>query len=113
MLDKSALLDKFKRNEKTLKVKAWGGEVVIQQLSIKEKSEIESMIYGNATPEQLRDGTYKIDMNALISSRLKAVSYCLVEPKLSVDDLETLTGDASEGINEVYKAIEEFNAPKK
>lgn len=113
MLNKEALLEKFKRNTKTVKVKAWGGEVVIQQLSIKEKSEIEAMIYGNATPEELQKGTYKIDMNAFISSRIKAVSYALVEPILSLEDLETLTGEASEGINEVHKAIEEFNVPKK
>ena len=113
MLNKEMLLGKFERKQKTIKVKAWGGEVVIQQLSIKEKSEIEAMIYGNATPEELREGTFKIDMNALVASRIKAVSYALVEPKLSIEDLESLTGEAGEGINEVHSALEELNTPKK
>lgn len=113
MLNKEDLLGKFKRNEKTIQVKAWGGEVVIQQLSIKEKGEIEALIYGNSTPKELEKGTFKLDIKSLMASRMKAVSCSLVEPKMSVEDLESLTGDASEGINEIYKAIEDFNAPKK
>lgn len=113
MLDKNALLGKFKRNEKTIQVKAWGDEVKIQQLSIKEKSEIEALIYGNATPKELEKGSFKIDIKLLMASRMKAVSYSLVEPLMSVDDLESLIGEASEGINEIYKEIEEYNVPKK
>lgn len=113
MIEKNALLEKFKRNQKKIKVKAWGEEVVIQQLSVKEKSEVESFILGDATPEELRNGTFKIGMAAAIESRILAVSYALVEPKMSVEDLNSLDASASEGLGEIYQAIEDFNTPKK
>lgn len=112
MLDKSLLFEKYNRGSKEVEVPAWGGTVKIQKLTIKEKTEIESILYANASQKELSKGSFKIDLSQMMAAQIKSISYALVEPSMSIEELEGLTGEAIEGLKQLAKEIDDFNTPK-
>jgi len=71
-------------NEK--EVEAFGGTVKVRDLTIKEAG-----IVAEATDE--------------FKQMLLTVSFALVEPKMSVEDLETMTARAAEDFAKIIKAV--------
>jgi len=88
---------KYKTEEKTIKVKAWDGEVKIKKLTIEETNTFLNI--------QKNDGG--------VAGIVQAVSSCLVEPEITANEINELDESAFEGVNEIYKALNEFSKPKK
>lgn len=110
MLKLEDIQKKHPTQEKTITVKAWGGDVRIRQLTIGERSEVMGMMMAGDT-KVVGD---KIQANAgqYAKSRILAASFALVEPAISYEDLSSLHG-AMEAVDEIYEALNEFDTPKK
>ena len=74
-----------------------GAEVTVRELSQLEGSEIASKIYdvNTATGEQT------INMVEYVKAKFARASAMLVEPEMSVEDLQALTGDVVKVVNEI------------
>lgn len=110
MLKIEDIRKKHPTQEKTVTIKAWGGDVRIRQLTIGERAEVMGMMMSG-------DGKVvgkKIHTNAgqYAKSRILAASFALVEPSISYDELSALP-DAMDAVNEINEALNEFDAPKK
>lgn len=110
MLKFEDIQKKHPTQEKTITVKAWGGDVRIRQLTIGERSEVMAMMM-SGDGKVVRD---KIRANAgqYAKSRILAASFALVEPAISYDDLSALSG-SMDAVNEINEALNEFDTPKK
>lgn len=115
MKTKEDLLNRFAKFEtKEIIVKAWDNmPVKIKKLSISEYNQTQAMMMNDATPEDLKNGKMAIAMGKMLDSQLLAVSYALVEPKMSFAELGSLDTDGQAGISEIYSALEEWDKPKK
>ncbi len=105
--------ERFSKETKEIEVKSWGGTVKIRKLTIRENDEVQAMFMNDATTEELSNGNLEISISKLQASQRLAVSMALVEPKLSVKQLEDLPTDAAEGIAEIYEQLQEWDKPKK
>lgn len=112
-MTKKELLEKFKPETKEIEVKAWGANVSIKKLTIKEANDVQSMLMNNATTEELQTGKLEISVGKLQQSQWLAVSYALVEPKLTIDEISGLSTDGQLGIAEIYEALQAWDKPKK
>ena len=110
MLKIEDIRKKHPTQEKTVTIKAWGGDVRIRQLTIGERAEVMGMMMAGDT-KVIGD---KVQANAgqYAKSRMLAASFALVEPQISYDELSGLAG-AMEAVDEIYEALNEFDAPKK
>ncbi len=110
MLDRKNLLSGFTLDEKTIKVKAWeslgDNEVKVRKLSVKESSEINSILFDGAEP---KDGQYLVQIDKLKKAQIATVNYALVEPSLTRNELERLSDEAHEGIAEIYTEVMNFD----
>ncbi len=113
-MTKEELFGRFKAETKEVAVKAWDNDkVTIRKLTIREASEVKSLLMNNATSEQLSSGKLEISVGLLEHSQYLAVSYALVTPKLTIEEIESLPTDALTGISEIHDAINEWDVPKK
>lgn len=112
-MDKRELLKKFKPKSKKLHVKAWDETVEIRELNAGEFIEINSIIMDGSVKEDLIDGKMNVSIANVEKAKFTRVSKALVNPKLSVEELESLGESAIAGINEINDEIGKFNAPKK
>lgn len=111
---KQDLLNKFKPKTKEIEVKAWGGITVeIRELSISEVNDIQASMLENTPLDEISKGKVNISIGKLEEAKTKAVSLALVEPKLSVDELNKMGVTAKDGVAEIYDAIKEMEQPKK
>jgi len=107
----SNLFNKFKEETKKVKIKALDNEsVTIRTLTLMEsdilaKKMISTDING--------DNKVSIDYSSLADIRKEKVSLAMVEPSMTIDDINNLPASASEAINEIADAIDEFNSEGK
>lgn len=97
MLSLEDIQSQCKTTEKTVKIKAWGGDVKIRQLTVKESSDV-------LTSQLAQDGAMAM---------IKTASFALLEPKMSIDKIQDLSQEAFEGIREVVEAVGELSEVKK
>jgi len=97
MLDSKTLKEKFAPTIKVVEVKEWDDEVKIKRLTVKE------------TDEYISVKKEKGDIPALYT----AVSFCLVEPKMSADELMQLNEASLPGVEEIFTHLNEISKTKK
>ena len=100
MLNKAEFLKNAVVNTtKTIKVDAWGYEVKIRPLTIAESFEVYALI-------SAFEKSKGKDFNSFIKGQIKAVSYALVEPAFSEDELAAIK-DAKifEGVSFIFNEI--------
>jgi len=113
-ITKEELLKKFNTSKtKEIYVKAWGAKVTIKKLTIAEEDKVQSSLLQDATPEELKDGKIKVKISNAQESNLLRVSYALVKPKMKPAELGALSVEAQKGIDEIIKALDEWDKPKK
>jgi len=113
MINKKDLFKKFNPETKTVNVKAWGeAPVEIRKLTIKEQADVNSLLYGNLSIEEAQEGTAHIDITAVQEAQILSVSYALVNPQLSVDEIKSMPSDFLEGIGEISEALNSWSNPK-
>lgn len=113
-MTKEELFALYPTETKEIQVKAWQNKSVkIKKLTIKQDDEVKAMLMNNASADDLADGKFEVSVSLLQKSQWLAVSYALVEPKLTVDEISGLPTDALAGISEVYEALQEWAKPKK
>ena len=95
--------DKYSATETKHKIEALdGAEVTLKELTLKEVKEIANeMIKGMDA-----DGNPIIDFEKANSSQMKKVSMALIEPKMSVADLEGLGRGAKAAIDEIFAIVD-------
>ncbi|TLP41037.1 hypothetical protein [Arcobacter arenosus] len=97
MVDLKDLKSNFPIEEKKVNVDSWKGEVKIKRLTLEETSRY-----------------YQIQKNeGSISGMIQAVSDCLVEPKISVEELKSLNESSFKGVEEIFGFLMEFSNEKK
>ena len=90
--------ERFSVKTKKLKIDALGGaEVVVKDLTIAEINEINSKVVGDVG----KDGVPVMDIKKATILKYEKVSKMLVEPKIAVDDLLKLSGDAVKAVDEI------------
>ena len=112
MLDKESLVEKFALQTKTVTIESAGGDVKIKKLTIAQRQEVNDLLFGEAKVAQANKGV-EVEVTRYNKAAKLAVSYGLVEPKLSIREIEKLSEDANDFIMEVFNAIQEFDEPKK
>lgn len=101
---------KFQAETKKVKVKSLDNqEVTIRTLSIEEADRFAKMMIKDTSD----DGKVSFDYTALADIRKEKVSVAMTEPKLSLKEINELSAQAAEAINEIADAIDEFNASGK
>lgn len=112
MLDKETIIDKFALQTKTISLESIEGEVKIKKLTVAQRQEVNDILFGDAKVVGA-SRSVEVEVARYNKAAKLAVSYGLVEPKLSMRDIEKLSEDANEFIMEVFNAIQEFDEPKK
>jgi hypothetical protein len=112
MTDKKDILKKFQTETKEIEVSAWGARVKIRKLTIAEQSEVDSLMLKDASTDEVVDGKVKVDLKLANEAIIRKVSYALVEPKFKPAELAELPNDAFAGIQEIEKALKEWDKPK-
>lgn len=102
-------LSNFALKEKVVKIKAWDGEVKIRELTTKQRSEIIEIMQGDSL---LDEKGSSLKLSNLIKAQILTAHYGLVDPALSIKDIENLSESAFEGIKEINEAIESLSKKK-
>jgi len=105
------IFDKFKNETKKIKID--GEEVTIRRLTNKEANEVQEILLSDASSKEIENGEVKVSVGKLREVQLLAVSYALVEPKMSRDDLESLPEGSFDLISKIYEAVQNWDKPKK
>jgi len=104
------LFDKFKTQTKVVKIKALDNqEITIRELTVQESNDFYKKLVGEPKP----DGGLNFNYKEVFSIKLEKVAVAMVEPKVTMDELRELSEGATEAINEIAEAIENFNAEGK
>ena len=97
--------DGFKLKTKKVKIKALDNkEVTISEMTVAQSNEF----YKQIVTGYDADGQPIIEYNVLPDVNLEKVATCMVEPKLTVEELKELSAGASAAINEIADAIDKF-----
>lgn len=113
-MTKQELFALYPAETKEIQVKAWNNnKVKIKKLTIKQDDEVQSMLMNNASVGDLQGGKLEVSVGLLQKSQWLAVSYALIEPKLTVDELSGLPIDAQAGVGEIHEALQAWSKPKK
>lgn len=112
MLDKESLLDKFTSQTKTVMIESVSDEVKIKKLTIAQRSEVNEVLFGEAKIQKAGKNI-EVGVTNYNKAAKIAVSYGLIEPKLTLREIEKLDDTAEGFINEVFNALQEFDEPKK
>ena len=96
--------------EEVIKLSSIDGEVKIKELSVKENNEVHRLLFKNAQIKSKDD--IKFDLANSIDALILKVHFGLVEPKMSVEQLNKLGSGAAEFLKEVAEAIDDLSAKK-
>lgn len=107
MLNLSDIQTFCKTEEKTVKIKAWNGEVRIRQLSTAQRAEVVEIIQGEGGVSN-----ENIKFSNVIKAQILTAHYALVEPNLTTKQLEALPEAAFEGVKEICDEIDKLNKKK-
>ena len=97
------VFDIYAPSESKHKIKALdGAEVTLRELTLKEVKEIANgMIKGTDA-----DGNPDIDYEKANQSQMKKVSMALVDPKMTIADLEKLGRGAKAALDEIFAIVD-------
>lgn len=97
--------DSFKLKTKKVKIKSLGNkEVTISEMTVAQSNEF----YSKVVTGYKEDGTPIIEYTAVPEVNLEKVATCMVEPKMTVEELKQLSSEASKAISEISDAIDTF-----
>lgn len=89
--------ERAKTSEDTVEIESWGGEVKIRTLTVAQGREVAALY----------------NKGDRVGSVVRTVYYGLVEPKVTLKQLDKLASRAGmNGINEIAQAISELDSPK-
>jgi len=95
--------DMFKAEETTHTIKALNGaKITLKNLSLQESTRVDTIMYTKGFKD---DGTPILSMEDITAAKLLRLSLALVEPTMSVKDLESLSIQSMEAINEITDII--------
>lgn len=98
--------DQFAGETKEITVKALGGKkVTIREMNYEEAVSFSERLFSGVDT----DGSAKIDTKEYIAMRVEKVALCMVEPKMTVDELNALPAKAGGAITEIADAIDELS----
>ena len=93
--------DQFKVEVKTAVIESMGGATIkYRELTIKESDDIRSSMI---TGYDVKTGNPNVDVTKALDSQYEKASLMLVEPKMSVEDLQGLGAGALDAINDNSK----------
>lgn len=105
-----SIFAKFKTQTRVIKVKSLDNqEVTIRELTVQESNDYYKMIVSEAS----NDGKINFNYKEIFTIKLDKVSKCLVEPKMTIEELKSLSEGATEAINEIADAIDALSAEGK
>lgn len=114
---KDQILQKSNIETTSFHVKAWGVDITIKKLTIKERNEVDAVMYGNSSIEDMKHEKLSITPDLFYKVSVKAVSYSVVEEDgsqmFSEDELYSMSDTSRDAISEIYTALEGFDKPKK
>ena len=106
MSKKTNIFNQFTPTEQTYFIEALQGEVVLRELSLGQLAEItQSTLKGIGA-----DGKPEMDMDQALRLRYVKISKALVEPEMTSDDLEALSGKAKDAIKELMRIVDPMTA---
>lgn len=109
MLELKNLQEIYKTKEKVVTIKAWGGDVKIKELTTKQRSEIVEVMQGDSQIDEKGAG---LKLSNLTKAQVLTAHYALVEPAMSIKDIENLSESAFEGIKEINDEVEKLSKKK-
>lgn len=92
-----SVFDKFKPKTKKVMIASLGQEVEIRELTVDE---------ANGFYLSILDDNKNFDSTKVFNANLKKISDSLVEPKVTVEELKALSGDADKLFAELLEAID-------
>ena len=96
--------DKFKMETKELNIKDFG-KATIKRLTVGENDKLQNMLFNG----ELKDSKAVIDISRMSEQAKLKVSLSLVSPKMTVEQLDSLPKTATTAINEIIKAIDDWD----
>lgn len=109
MLNLKDIQNLCQTQEKVITIKAWNGDVKIRELTTKQRAEVIEVMQGNSEIDE--KGT-NLKLSNLTKSQILLAHYALVEPAMSLKDIENLSESAFEGIREINEAVEKLSKKK-
>lgn len=79
-----------------------GAEVTLRTLSLAENAEVDAILYAGGFND---DGTPIISMENITKAKLARVAKSLLEPKMTIAQLNALSVSSMEAINEITEII--------
>ncbi len=96
----------FKTETKEVQIEALNGATIsLQQPTISQTSDFSRGIFDGKN----EDGTPKLDYGKVFEANLIKISVCMVEPKMSVEDLRGLSSSADKAIAEIISSIDNWD----
>lgn len=110
MLELNDILMKFQTTkEKAVTIKSWNGDVKIRELTTAQRAEIIETMQGDSQIDEKGKG---LKLANLTKAQILTAHYALVEPKMSIKELESLAESAYEGIKEICDEVEKLSKKK-
>ncbi|UTJ05389.1 hypothetical protein [Arcobacter roscoffensis] len=111
MLKKEDILSKFTSSTKTYESKVFEGEQIkVKKLSISERVVVDGVMLKNAKFEGSK--VTKIPPSDYNKAAYIATAYGMVEPKMTLEEIESLDNNALPFAIEVFEQIQELDKPK-
>ena len=97
---------KFELATKEITVKALGdAKVTIREMNVGDSNRYYTELFLDVDEE----GKPKVSTEFIIRVKMEKVSKCMVEPEMSIDELQALGAKAGEAIGEIADAIDELS----
>jgi hypothetical protein len=104
------VFERFHTKTKVIKVKALdNAEVTIRELTVHESNDY----YKKLVSDSSTDGKINFNYKEIFTIKLEKVANCMVEPKMSIEELKSLSDGASEAITEIAEAIDALSSEGK
>ena len=94
--------DMFRLGEQTIFIDELQAEVKYRSLTMSESDAFTKRLLGDYTGK----GDPKVDLNEATKINYEKAALCMLEPKMSIDELKALPVTASKAINAIVKAID-------
>ena len=94
--------DVFTTTEKTVRIEALNADIKLRELTMAESDSFNKRLLKGYSGK----GDPEINMEEATQINYEKVALCLIEPKMTVEQLQALPSSASKAINQIVKIID-------
>jgi len=104
-MSSNQLFGKYSLKTKKVKIKSLNAEVTVSEMTVEKSNEYYARMFTGVPV----DGEPTLNAKEIGLVKIEKVAEFMIEPKMSAEELSSLSAKASEAINEISDAIDELS----